>query len=125
MTFNRKNNNVNVISVFKLVKNEELYEILWLFCQKLKIQDGRRRLFWIDANKHMKEKNEASPLHMFDDMCAQFQAFSKFAHTPIRVPAGANRGVGAQNGPEITHLFLIVDHLGHIFSEGGHCETRQ
>ena len=23
-----------------------------------------------------------------------------------------------KNGPEITHLFFIVDHLGHIFSEG-------
>ena len=75
MTFNRKNNHFNVISVFKLVKNEELYEILGLFCQKLTIQDGRRRPFWIDAKKHMKEKNEASPLHMLDDMCAQFQDY--------------------------------------------------
>ena len=75
MTFNRKNNHFNVISVFKLIKNVELYEFLGLFCQKLTIQNGRRRPFWIDANKNMKEKNKASPLHMLDDMCAQFQDY--------------------------------------------------
>ena len=63
MTLNRKNNHTNAISVFKLVENEVLHEILGLFCQKLKIQYGRRQPFWIYANKHMKEKNERSPLH--------------------------------------------------------------
>ena len=27
------------------------------------------------------------------------------------------------NSPEISHLVLIVDHLGHMFSEGEHSET--
>ena len=36
MTLNRKNNHTNGFSVFKLVKNEVLHEILGLFCQKLK-----------------------------------------------------------------------------------------
>ena len=31
----------------------------------------------------------------------------------------------SKNGPEITHLLLIVDQLGHIFSEGGHSATWQ
>ena len=63
MTLNSKNNHTNRICVFKLVKNNVLHEILGLFCQKLKIQYARRMQFWIYANKHMKEKNEASPLH--------------------------------------------------------------
>ena len=41
MTLKRKNNNFTEFSVFKLVKNEILHKILGLFCQKLKIQDGR------------------------------------------------------------------------------------
>ena len=32
---------------------------------------------------------------------------------------------GYKNGLEINHLFFIVDHLRHIFSKGGHSETRQ
>ena len=63
MTLNRKNNHTDGISVFKLVKKEVLHEILGFFCQKLKIRYGRRQPFWIYANKHMKEKNETSPLH--------------------------------------------------------------
>ena len=56
MTLNPKINHTNGISVFKLVKNEVLYKILGRSCQKLKIQDGQRKPFWIDANKHIKEK---------------------------------------------------------------------
>ena len=41
MTFKRKNNHSTEFSVFKLVENEILHKILGLFCQKLKIQDGR------------------------------------------------------------------------------------
>ena len=63
MTLNRKNYHTNGISVFKLVKNEVLHEILGFFCQKLKIQYGRRQPFWIYANKYMKGKNETLPLH--------------------------------------------------------------
>ena len=40
MTLNRKNNHTNGISVFKLVKNEILHEILGLLWQNIKIQDG-------------------------------------------------------------------------------------
>ena len=36
-----KNNHSTEFSVFKLVENEILHKILGLFCQKLKIQDGR------------------------------------------------------------------------------------
>ena len=43
MTLNRKNNHTNRISVLKLVKNEVLNKILGTFCEKLKIQDGRRK----------------------------------------------------------------------------------
>ena len=43
MTLNRKNNHANGISVLKLDKNEVLHKILGIFCQKLKIQDGRRK----------------------------------------------------------------------------------
>ena len=53
MTLNHKNNHTDGIIVFKLVKNEILHKILGLFCQKLKIQDGRWRPFRINANKHM------------------------------------------------------------------------
>ena len=41
MTIKRKNNHSTEFSVFKLVENEILHKILGLFCQKLKIQDGR------------------------------------------------------------------------------------
>ena len=41
MTLKRKNNHSTEFSVFKLVKNGILHKILGLFCQKLKIQDGR------------------------------------------------------------------------------------
>ena len=51
ITLKRKNNHSNVISVPKLVKNEVLHQILRLLFKKLKIQDGRRRQFWIYANK--------------------------------------------------------------------------
>ena len=40
MTLKRKNNNSNEFSVFKLFENEVLHNILWLFCEKLKIQNG-------------------------------------------------------------------------------------
>ena len=43
MTLNRKNNHANGISVLELVKNEVLHKIVGIFCQKLKIQDGRRK----------------------------------------------------------------------------------
>ena len=35
MTLNRKNNHTNGISVFKLVKNEVLHEIVGLLCQNI------------------------------------------------------------------------------------------
>ena len=41
MTLKRKNNHSTECSVFKLVENEILHKTLVLFCQKLKIQDGR------------------------------------------------------------------------------------
>ena len=41
MTLKRENNHSTEFSVFKLVENEILHKILGLFCQKLKIQDGR------------------------------------------------------------------------------------
>ena len=41
MTLKRKNNHFNEFSVFKLVENEVLHKILWLPCEKIKIQDGR------------------------------------------------------------------------------------
>ena len=41
MTLKRKNNHSTEFSVFKLVENKILHKILGLFCQKLKIQDGR------------------------------------------------------------------------------------
>ena len=41
MTLKRKNNHSTEFSVFKLGENEILHKILGLFCQKLKIQDGR------------------------------------------------------------------------------------
>ena len=63
MTFNHKNNHTNAIGVYKSVKNEILHKILGLICQKLQIQDGRGLPSWIYANKHIKEKNETSPLH--------------------------------------------------------------
>ena len=50
MTLKRKINHSNVISVPKLVKNEVLHHILCFLFKKLKIQDGRRRPFWIYAN---------------------------------------------------------------------------
>ena len=43
MTLNRKNKHANGISVFNLVKNEVLHTILGIFCQKLQIQNGRRK----------------------------------------------------------------------------------
>ena len=41
MILKRKNNHFTIFSVFQLVENEILHKILGLFCQKLKIQDGR------------------------------------------------------------------------------------
>ena len=41
MTLKRKNNHFNEFSVFKLVGDEILHKLLWLSCEKLKIQDGR------------------------------------------------------------------------------------
>ena len=41
VTLKRKNNHSTEFSVFKLVENVILHKILGLFCQKLKIQDGR------------------------------------------------------------------------------------
>ena len=41
MTLKRKNNHPTEFSEFKLVGNEILHKIIGLFCQKLKIQDGR------------------------------------------------------------------------------------
>ena len=38
-----------------------------------------------------------------------------------RVSAGAKGCLRPKMAPK----FLLVDHLGHIFSEGGHSETRQ
>ena len=64
MTLNNKNNHANGISVLKLVKNEVLHKIVGIFCQKLKIQDGRRKP-WIYANKHIKEgKGVSRDRHM-------------------------------------------------------------
>ena len=54
MTLKRKNNHSTEFDVFKLVENEILHKILGLFCQKLKIQDGRRKP-WVYANNHIKE----------------------------------------------------------------------
>ena len=45
MTLNRKNNQTNGISVFKLGENEVLHKILGILCQKLKIQDDQRKPF--------------------------------------------------------------------------------
>ena len=45
MTFKCKNNRSNEFSVLKLVENEVLDNILWLLCQKVKIQDGQRKPF--------------------------------------------------------------------------------
>ena len=59
MTLNSKNNHANEISVLKLVKNEVLHKIVGIFCQKLKIQDGRRKPC-IYANKHIKEGKSVS-----------------------------------------------------------------
>ena len=41
MTLKRKNTHSTEFSVFKLVENEILHKIIGLFCQKVKIQDGR------------------------------------------------------------------------------------
>ena len=41
MTMKRKNKHSTEFSVFKLVENVILHKIIELFCQKLKIQDGR------------------------------------------------------------------------------------
>ena len=41
MTLKRKNNHSNEFSVFKLVENDILHKLIWLSCEKLKIQDGR------------------------------------------------------------------------------------
>ena len=41
MTLKHTNNYSTEFSVFKLVKNEIFHKILGLFCQKLKIEDGR------------------------------------------------------------------------------------
>ena len=41
MTLKRKNNYSTEFNVFKLVENVILQKILGLFCQKLKIQNGR------------------------------------------------------------------------------------
>ena len=41
MTLKRKNKHSTEFSVFKLVENVILHKIIELFCQKLKIQDGR------------------------------------------------------------------------------------
>ena len=40
MTLTLKNNHTSGISAFKLVKNEVLHNILGLFCQELKFQEG-------------------------------------------------------------------------------------
>ena len=45
MTLTLKNNHTSGISAFKLVKNEVLHNILRLFCQELKFQEGRRQPF--------------------------------------------------------------------------------
>ena len=42
MTLNCKHNHTDKISVFKLVKNLVLHEIIGLLCQNIKIQDGRQ-----------------------------------------------------------------------------------
>ena len=44
-TLDHKKNHSNEISVFKLVKNKLLHNILGLFLKKLKIQDNQRQLF--------------------------------------------------------------------------------
>ena len=41
MTLKRKNNYSTEFSVFKSVEKDILHKIRGLFCQKLKIQDGR------------------------------------------------------------------------------------
>ena len=41
MTLKRTNNHSTEFNVFKLVENEIRHKTLVLFCQKLKIQDGR------------------------------------------------------------------------------------
>ena len=41
MTLKRKYNHSTEFNVFNLVENEILHKIIGLFCQKLKMQDGR------------------------------------------------------------------------------------
>ena len=57
MSLNHKNNHTNAISVFKLVKNEVLHEILRLLCQNIKIQDGRRQPSCFDPWMTLNHKN--------------------------------------------------------------------
>ena len=46
MTLNCKHNYTNGISIFELVKNQVLHEIVGLLYQNIKIQDGRRLPSW-------------------------------------------------------------------------------
>ena len=55
MTLNDKKN----MPMESVYSNEVLHKIVGIFCQKLKIQDGRRKP-WIYANKHIKEGKSVS-----------------------------------------------------------------
>ena len=85
MTLNRKNNHANGISVLKLVKNQVLHKILKKFCQKLKIQEGRRKP-WIYANKRIRKRKTVSR-----DRCVIMW--------PMQWSCDANHGMPANSSP--------------------------
>ena len=57
MTFIRKNNHTNGISVFELVEIEVLHEILGLLWQKMKFQNGRWVPSCFDPEMTLNHKN--------------------------------------------------------------------
>ena len=84
MALNRKNKHANGISVLKLVKNEVLQIIIGIFCQKFKIQDGRRKP-WIYANKHIKEGKSVSR-----DRCVIMWPMKWSCDTKPRIPVNSS-----------------------------------
>ena len=102
MTLERKNNHFSVISVPKLVKNEAFCQIIRLILQKFKIQDGRRRPFWIYVNKKICITSQSDTLVFLERQYICYQKIKSYS---------VHRGIGKS-----------LDRVVFVKNLGGHAE---
>ena len=103
MTLKRKNNHFNVISVPNLVKNEVLRQILSTLFKKFKIQDSRRRPFWIYANKKICTTSQSDTLVFLEGQYIYYQKIKSYY-----LRKNAHRSVAGSQTNRPTHIRHIL-----------------